>query len=488
MDQTVPHRVAASGSGGASSGTTPWRMDAVEVAALIRNGRLSAREAVQSCLDRIDAVNVQINAVVARMHEAALGAADRADAARARGEALGPLHGVPVTVKVNTDQAGWPTDNGTIALRDNMAATDAPVVAHMVAAGAVVIGRTNTPSFSMRWFTGNELHGETRNPWNARLTPGGSSGGAGAAVASGMGPIGQGNDIAGSVRYPSYCCGLAGLRPSLGRVPSFNGTAKTPPGISSQLMAVQGPLTRRVRDLRLAFAVMAQPHPDDPRVAPIGSFPPRRRPLRAALVVDPAGRGVHPALAAAIRSAGRALEAAGYVVEEREPPELGLAADLWGPIGGPDVIAKLEPIVEAYGDEGIKRGLAYWRGCWPERNPASSLAGLAERSRLLRLWSLFFQDYAVAVMPTSTQPIFEWEEDLRDQATNDRIMEAQRPMLAVSVLGLPGLSVPTGLYEGVPTGVQVVSAMFREDLCLDAAEAIEAHHPMPTPIDPREAF
>ena len=467
-----------------TAGPELWRLDATVLGPMIRAGEVSAREAVQSCLDRLDAVNSAVNAVVVPMHAEALAAADAADVARARGEALGLLHGIPVTVKINTDQAGWPNDHGVEAFVGQMSSEDAPVVAHLRGAGAVILGRTNSPAFGMRWFTGNALYGETSNPWDATRTPGGSSGGAGAAVAVGIGAIGQGNDIAGSVRYPAFCCGLVGLRPTLGRVPAFSVTAKAPMALAAQFMAVQGPLARRVNDCKLAFDVMAQPHSRDPRVTIIGPYPPPKRPLKVALVPDPAGLGTHPAQAEAVRSAGRALAAAGYFVEMREPPEFGRASDLWGEIAGPDTLALLEPLVEAYGDEGIRRGIRFWRGAWAERDPAVTLKALAERVRLLRLWGAFFEDFPIVVTPTCTEPPFAWDEDVRDQDSTNRIVQAQRAMMAVSVLGLPGLSMPTGLHAGLPTGVQIVAAPNREDLCFAAAAVIEAHHPMATPIDP----
>jgi amidase len=199
-----------------------WRLDATELASLIRLGRVSSREATQSCLSRLHAVNSAINAVVRVLEKEALAAADAADEARARGNALGRLHGVPVTVKVNTDQAGCPTDNGVVAFRDAMATEDSPVVANLKRAGAVIIGRTNTPAFSMRIFADNALHGRTLNPRDPSISAGGSSGGAGAAIATGIGPIAHGNDIGGSVRIPALFNGVVGLRVSLGRVPSYN--------------------------------------------------------------------------------------------------------------------------------------------------------------------------------------------------------------------------------------------------------------------------
>jgi amidase len=442
---------------------------------------------VEAALARLDAVNPAINAVVRPLHDGALAEAAAADRALARGGPVGPLHGVPITIKANVDMAGCPTDNGVVAFRDLMATRDNPVVANLRRAGAIVIGRTNTPAFSMRWFTDNALHGATRNPWDARRTPGGSSGGAAAATAAGIAAIGHGNDIAGSVRYPAYCCGLVGLRVGYGRVPSYNFSAPSPRPISAQIMAVQGPLTRRVRDARVALAAMAVPDPHDPRCVDVPlEGPAPKRPIRVALVVDPAGRGgVAPVVADSVRRAGRALEAAGYAVEEVDPPELGAVADLWAAIAMDDAIAALEPAVAQYGDEGIKRALGLWRALHPARDARHVLAGLTERDRLLRLWELFLVERPLVLTPVSNEPPFPVHVDLVDAATTGRLMAAQIMQLAVPVLGLPSVSVPAGVVDGLPTGVQITAGRFREHLCLDAAAAVESTVPMPTPIDPR---
>lgn len=192
-----------------------------------------------------------------------------------------------------------------MAFKDKVAEQDSPTVANLKKAGAIVIGRTNTPAFSMRWLTENTLHGVTLNPWNADHTAGGSSGGTASSVAAGMAPIGQGNDIAGSVRYPAYCCGLIGVRPSYGRSPAYNPMAPSGRPISSQLMAVQGLLTRSVRDARVALAVMSAGDPNDARwvdVPLVGPAP--ARPIRVALVPNPAGRGAGQAAQDAVRAAG----------------------------------------------------------------------------------------------------------------------------------------------------------------------------------------
>src|SRR5215469_6994116 len=275
-----------------------WRWDAARLAEAIRLGRISSREAVSASLERLAAVNGAVNAVTVVLADEALAAADQADRDLRSGKLFGPLHGVPVTIKENVDQAGTATTNGVVAFKDLIAETDSPPAANWKRAGAIVIGRTNTLAFSLRWHTDNELRGPTLNPWDKTRTPGGSSGGAAASVALGITPLAHGNDYGGSIRYPAYCCGLAGIRPTLGRVPSFNGTAPEEPPISLQIFAVQGPLARRVRDVRLGLAAMAARDMRDPWWVPVPlSGPEPARPIRVALTVNPAGLGVNPAVA-----------------------------------------------------------------------------------------------------------------------------------------------------------------------------------------------
>lgn len=467
-----------------SAGSGLWELEAAELAALIRAGAASSREAVAACLRRMDAVNGVLNAVVRRFDEEALADAARADAALRSGEPVGPLHGVPVTIKVNIDQQGHPTDGGIVAYRDLVAPSDNPVVANLRRAGAIVIGRTNTPGYSMRWHTDNDLHGQTFNPWDRDVTPGGSSGGAGSAVAAGFGPIAHGNDIAGSVRYPAYCCGLFGLRPSFGRIPSSNGTASGLAPVSSQLMAVQGPLTRSMRDMRLAFAAMAQPSPLDTRCVVPAPFPPAQRPVRVALVPGSAEVSVAPEVSDAVREAGRRLAAGGYAVEEVSPPRIDAIARIWAKMAMPDVMAGLQPLIDRNGDEGIRRAVAFWHEVLPAYGPQDVLTALGERSAALRDWQVFLETYPVVVMPVSYDLPNRVGFDVTDGPTTARVLEAQGPMMAISVMGLPGLAVPIGLAGTIPTGVQVVAGRFREDLIFDAAEVIEAHGTPRTPVSP----
>ncbi len=464
-----------------------WQRDAADLAAKIRAGAVSSREVVLACLGRMDEVNGRINAVVRRFDEEALAAADAADAARKAGKALGPLHGVPVTIKINIDQRGHPTDGGVVANANLIAEIDNPVVANLRDAGAVIIGRTNAPCLSMRWQTDNELHGATLNPWHAGITPGGSSGGAAAAVAAGIGPIAHGNDIAGSIRYPAYCCGLFGLKPTFGRVPTGNATAPGPVPISSQLMAVQGPLTRSLRDVRLAFEAMAKPSPRDPRSVVPAPFAPLPRPIRVALVASPKGAVVHPAVSDAVRHAGRCLEAAGCVVEEIEPPRHAAVADLWARMAMADVLAALQPLIDEKGDVGIRRAIALWREVLPHYTAADALAALGDRAVALRDWQLFLESYPIILMPVCYDLPFPVGFDVKDATETRRVIAAQSPLLSISVLGLPSLSVPTGLVDGVPTGVQVVAGRYREDLLFEIGDIIEQHGRPSTPIDPRGA-
>ena len=465
--------------------TELWRWDAVALVAAIRTGKISSREATQAVLGRLEAVNPKLNAVTVALAEQARAAADRADAAVRRGDPLGPLHGVPVTIKENADQQGEATANGVVAFKDLVAATDSPQVANWKRAGAVIVGRTNTPAFSLRWHTDNELRGRTFNPWARERTPGGSSGGAAAAVASGIAPLGHGNDLGGSVRYPAYCCGIAGIRPTLGRVPAYNATTVDERPLGIQLMSVQGPLARRVADVRLGLAAMAAGDARDPWWAPAPlDGPPSARPIKIARTVDPAGLGVHPDVAAAVRRAGAALAGAGYAVEEVEPPDVAGVARCWTAIVMNETRHVTQPVLRQHGGADLNRSLDFFLAATPDVDLAGYMKALGERTRHVRDWMLFLERYPLVVGPVSTEPPFEVGFDTTTAERAGEVFTAQRLLIAVNLLGLPAVAVPTGIAGGLPLGVQVIGSRYREDLCLDAAEVIEARHGLPTPIDP----
>jgi amidase len=238
--------------------TELWRMGAADLAEAIRCRQISSQEVIEAHLRRIEAVNPTINAVTVVLAEQALQAAKAADRVVAAGGWVPRFHGVPFTIKGNIDLAGTPTTQGLKALAGAYPRLDAPVVERLKSAGAIPIGHTNLPNFAVRWHTESELWGATLNPWDRSRTPGASSGGEAAALATGMTPLGLGNDMLGSLRWPAQCCGVSTLKLTLGRIPHATIIEPVDAPIGVQLMAVEGPMARRVADLRAAFEVMAR--------------------------------------------------------------------------------------------------------------------------------------------------------------------------------------------------------------------------------------
>lgn len=448
----------------------PWTLTATELAAQIARRQISAREATASVLARMDQANPALNAVVQRMDAQALSAADAVDVALAEGRAVGPLAGVPVTIKVNVDQAGEVTSNGLRTQAGLLATEDSPVVANLRKAGAVIVGRTNTPAFSLRWFTRNGLHGATKNPHDPGLTPGGSSGGAGAAVAAGIGPIGHGTDIAGSIRYPAYACGVHGLRPSLGRVPGFNPTGGDRL-IGGQLMAVGGPLARSIPDLRLALAAMAAADLRDPwwQAMPLQGA---AVPARVAYIEAPDGMAVAAPVRDALRAAAARLADAGYQVEAVKPPPLraamGLQLRLWLAEFRHSGLAGLRAEADPDADF-VYAQMA--RHC-PEMDLHGLMDTLQQRARLTRLWRGFLADWPLVLCPVSGELPFADHRDVASEADFDAVLEAQLPLIATPFMGLPGLTVTNGKVGRSPVGVQLIADQFREDLLLAAGEVL----------------
>ena len=463
--------------------TEIWRLSAAALAAMIRKRDISAQEAADAALDRLDAVNPQLNAVVEHRPAEVRAAAGRIDRAIAAGEDPGVLAGVPVTVKVNADQAGFATTNGVTLQRDLVAQANSPVVDNLLRAGAVVLGRTNAPAFSLRWFTTNLLHGDTRNPRDPALTPGGSSGGAAAAVAAGIGHLAHGTDIAGSIRYPAYACGVHGLRPSLGRVPAYNASLPER-GIGPQLMAVSGPIGRTVADLRLGLAAMAAADARDPWWVPAPLEGPQAD-RRAALCVRPGGLAVVPEVETALHDAARRLEAAGWTVEEIEDtPSLHEATELQIKLWLGEGFAAFADAVTREGDPGALATLAGVRAQAEALPPDVVAQSLLRRASLTRKWLLFLERHPVLLLPVSAELPFPDGLDLESPAAFERVWRAQLTQSGLPLMGLPGLTVSTGMVGRAPVGVQVVAGRFREDLCLLAGEAIEAGGVPPAPVDP----
>lgn len=461
-----------------------WRLDATEQARLIRTGAVSSVELTKATLSRVAAVNPKINAIVDLMAEDALKAAHDADKKTRSGDHLGLLHGVPVTVKINVDYAGRANTNGVVAYKDNICKEDNPVVSNLKKAGAIIFGRTNTPAFSMRWFTDNALHGRTLNPWNKNITPGGSSGGASASLITGMGAIGHGNDIGGSIRYPAYACGLQGIRPSFGRVPTYNASLPSERPHVAQYASMQGPLARSIRDLRLSLDAMSARDLRDPLWIPLQPVStPSEGPTKVALFDEWDGCNADSEVSEAMTKAARWLEEAGYRVERAKPPYFAEANELWQRLVLNEGRFGLNQVIEQLGDDAIRK--AYPANEGPSLDYETFVKELALRSKYLRAWNAFFEKYPVLLLPNSWVKPFPVDADLAGGNAFVSMSAAQSPQLATPILGLPGVTVSTGLANDVPMGVQLVTARFEEAKALDAAEVIEVRAPKVEVIDPR---
>jgi len=463
--------------------TDLWRLSAIKLADLVRRRKVSAREASEAALLRLEAVNPKINAVVEYRPDLVREQADAVDRKLARGEDPGLLAGVPVTVKINVDQAGFATTNGTRLQKNLVARTNSPVVDNLLRAGAVLLGRSNAPAFALRWFTDNLLYGPTRNPRNRFLTPGGSSGGAAAGVTAGIGHLAHGTDIGGSIRYPAYACGVHGLRPTLGRVPVYNASSPER-GIGPQLMAVSGPIGRTIADLRAGLAAMAAPDPRDPwwTPAPLVGAPEQ---LRAAFCLHPSGLLIATEVEAALLDAARRLSDAGWDVEELEDvPSLQEASELQERLWLGDDFLGLVDAVEREGDAGALAVVGALRAKAKTFQPDMMARSLVRRATLTREWRMLLASYPVLLLPVSAELPFADGLDLKNDASFRRVWQAQLTQTGLPVIGLPVLTVSTGLVGSAPVGVQVVADRYREDLCLQAGEVIEAGGVPMSPIDP----
>ena len=367
--------------------TELWQFGATELARLVRTRQVSSREVMEAHLRRIDQVNPGLNAVTIVLGDEALAAASAADAFAATGDSLPPFHGVPFTVKANIDVVGTPTTEGLKVLAHAYPIADAPVVERMRRSGAIALGRTNCSTITVRWHTESELWGSTVNPWDRTRTPGASSGGEAVALASGMSPLGLGNDGLGSLRWPAQCCGIAALKPTLGRIPNATTLEPADAPLGLQLTAVQGPMARRIEDLRAAFEVLSGPTWRDPWSVPAPLRGPEPiKPTRIALVLDPAGHGTSGQVGDGLRKAGAALADAGYIVEAVEPPSIDVAAralldmlytpDMW------ELTERMLPVLPA----ATQKFLSAFIEVIGEPDPLRSAEAFVLRQRVLRAW------------------------------------------------------------------------------------------------------
>ena len=454
---------------------------ATQLARLYRARKVSPLEVVQAVLARIDAVNPRVNAYVTVAREAALGAARRATAALRRRATLPPLHGVPVSIKDLTATKGIRTTWGSKIFQHHVPSEDALVVERLKAAGAIVVGKTNTPEFGAGGNTFNAVFGATRNPWNLALTCGGSSGGAAVALATGMGPLAQGSDLGGSLRLPAAFCGVVGFRTTPGLVPVY------PRELAWDSLAVSGPMARTVADTALMLSVMAGPddraplsYDVDTRAFPAAVRRPSVRGWRVAWTPDLGGLiPVDAEVARVAAGASRILRSLGARVTTASPS-----------------FAELNDIV--LGTRGLFMAalhadrLAAWRGemqtglVWNIEQGlrlTSRDIGRAEKLRSA-LWERvrrFMERYELLVLPTVAVRPFPVEQPYPTELDGKPLENYTQWFLltyALSVTGLPVISVPAGFTrDGLPVGIQIVGRRRQEAAVLTAAAAFEAASP-----------
>ena len=442
-----------------------WGLSASELVAGIRARRFSAREVMQAHLARIDAVNPRLNAIVTLDADGALAAADAAD----RSEPAGPLHGLPVAVKDLEETAGMRTTYGSPLFAGNVPRADSAVVERWRRAGAIVIGKTNTPEFGGGSQTFNEVFGVTRNPYDPALTCGGSSGGSAAAVSAGMVPLADGSDYGASIRNPAAFCNLVGLRPSPGRVADFG------PGDPWSPFPVLGALARTVEDARLALSVLAGPDPRDPLALPVGfdgALDGSAEGLRVAWSRTLGGLPVEPEITAVLDARRATLEALGWLVEDVEPDLAGAdeAFDTLRALQFAGAFAQLGDRVKPDIAENARRGLALTA----ERIArAITLRGeiFTRLQRLLERFDLLAGP-VTQVAPFGVET--PWPRDVAGVAM-ETYTDWFRSCSRITVTAHPAVSVPAGFTDaGLPVGLQLVGR-YRDELgLLRAAAAFEA--------------
>ncbi|KUL42118.1 amidase family protein [Actinoplanes awajinensis] len=458
-------------------------LTATEIAGGVRRGTFTAAAVVDASLARIGAVNPQVNAVTVVLAEQAREAAAALDARIAAGQDPGPLAGVPISVKENIDLTWSATTSGLPFAAGNVPAANATFVDKLLAAGAIPVARGNMPDIGLRWDTDNDLFGRTVNPWDDTRVPGGSSGGDAVAVATGMVAAGLGNDYGGSLRLPAHAAGITALRTSAGRVAAPSRSVEPLP-LSIQHMAVNGPLARSVADLDLLFGVMHGADDVDPLSVTVEHPSGYAGPRRVAVTVDPAGWGVDPQTASAVRAAAAALAAAGWDVEEVEPPSVDRCATLWrqlsstenapmlltpGIFPGPLSAGTVQYFKDNIVDVELLDTSAAYQGAWAERFVHAAA------------WRAFHARYPIVLGPVTTQPMPLIGFDLSGPAATTALWKAHRLLVTANFLGLPAVAVPTGVTGRRPLGVQVIARLHGEHIALAAARDLEDAFP---PIRP----
>ncbi len=441
----------------------------------IRSKQISPVELVESHLRRIESLQPILNAFVYLDADAARAQARAAEAAVSQNHRLGPLHGVPLTLKSCIDVASWPCPAGSLLRRDYVPSTDAPLVARLKSAGAILLGNTNTPEFLMAYETNNLLTGKTSNPWNLAYSSGGSSGGEAAAIAAGCSMGGVGSDGGGSIRVPAHFCGICGLKPTPGRIPS---TGHFPSGAGAfGWIGVVGPMARTVADVRALFEVMAGPDAGDAHSAPVPLRTYPENDLRATpigLLQSPALGNATPETRFAVDRAAKLLSDRGFSVEPFELSGLDRALELWWFFFGP-VIAHLLNTNLAGHESQLSPLLREYLSNATSPVPLSLdpfFQACAERDLLREKILRQMDRVSILLSPVSSTPAFRHGEGNYQPGIGYR--DTMRFSQWLNLTGFPGASVPIALSnEGLPIGVQIIGRPFEDELVLAVAEALE---------------
>ncbi len=442
---------------------------ASSIAQSIRAGEVSSVEVVEAHLARIEAANGSLNAVVQLCAERAMSEARSADDAIARGESVGPLHGVPMTVKDSHDTEGIVSTGGTLGRREHVPDADATAVARMRAAGAIILGKTNTPEFTLSFETDNLVYGRTNNPYDTSRTPGGSSGGAGAIIAAGGSPLDLGTDTGGSIRVPSAFCGIAGLKPTSGRVPRTGHIVPWGLGGLDSLTTI-GPMARYVEDLETVFPIIAGPDGIDPFIhaAPMGSaseIDPSK--LRVAFFTDNGAVPPSADVDAAIRESARSLANAGAKIIEDMPESIteGAGTSILTADGGAGVRRLVEKAGTTEVHPRIKRFVEDAKPL-----PVAEYTALLEQMDIYRSRMLsFMRNYDAILCPVRPWPALPHGETLTQQASVANLYTS-----VFNTTGWPGAVVRVGTsHDGMPIGAQIMARPWHEDVALALARILE---------------
>src|SRR3984957_9528412 len=449
-----------------------------EIATQIRRKEVSPVEVARAHLDRIERLNPSLNAFIDYQPEAVLVQARVAEKAILRGEDLGPLHGVPLSIKSSIDVAGHRCEAGSRLRAGRVAAVDAPLVTRLRAAGAVILGVTNAPELLMAWETDNLLYGRTNNPWDLSRTAGGSSGGEAAAIAAGMSAGGVGSDGGGSIRVPAHFSGICGLKPTPGRIPSTGHFPKA--GGPFALLGVVGPMARTVADLQILFQAMAGSDDGDPASAPVDVREVDEATVRSISVGFFDDDGRTPVTAETRAAVGRAvtlLSESGFRVEPFRPDGLDEARERWWEFFGTAGGMMLEP--EMRGRESdlspILREFYSWTTAAPVHTGESLLAAWLGRDSVREKILLQMRKYPVLICPVAAVPAFRHgEREWKIENKTVKYLDAWSYCAWFNLLGFPAAVIPMGYSkEGLPIGVQIVGRPWEEEVVLAVAAQLE---------------